>query len=336
MASVAAKKRKSGVDIKIEENWEPDVTVPPREPDGDDNDDEPDNVAEGSSQTKEVVAALCKQRLIPSDLELQLQQYFKERPRIKPLPLSQSCVDIDLTDPDEETWIIQCPASVDVKAELMNKKLNLTAPRSTIKNCSVPLEAHVQYNRNERVVGLQSGTRVKSFVPVGFVRIHEALPPLAEPVLQDASNVSDVTVPYPEELRERHPLLGYDFKEYLALPKRVRKRLALAQQKAELLYKNTPLVASKQSPQTADNARTAGTGEQTVSVKPVPAVGTPSKSRKRKEPPPVEENALEIIPIKQEPPSPKRKKQQNDEEVQTVSVKQEVTMEDDISWLLNI
>uniref|UniRef100_A0A182JZA9 Uncharacterized protein n=1 Tax=Anopheles christyi TaxID=43041 RepID=A0A182JZA9_9DIPT len=334
MASVTAKKRKSVLNVKIEENWEPDVIVPPKEIDDDDN-DEPDNVGKETSQTKDILAALCKQRLIPSDLELQLQQYFKKHPRVQPLPPSQSCVDIDLTDPDEETWIIQCPASINVEAELINKKLNLAAPRSTIKNCSVPLEAQVQINKCERVVGLQSGSRVKSFVPMGFVRINEVLPSLLEPVLQDVNIVSNVTVPFPEEIRVRHPLLGYDFKEYLALPKTIRKQLSFAQQKAELLYKNTPLASkNKSSNHTVDSTRSAGNSERIVSVEMPSAAGTSSKSKKRKKLL-AAEDVIETVSIKQELESPKRKKQKNDE-VETVSIKQEVTMEDDISWLLNI
>uniref|UniRef100_A0A182P3G3 Uncharacterized protein n=1 Tax=Anopheles epiroticus TaxID=199890 RepID=A0A182P3G3_9DIPT len=315
--------------IGNKENWEPDGIVPPEyEDDYDDGNDQPVVDETSSTETKNVVAELCKQRHISSDLELQLQQFFKENPHIEPLPPSQPCVDINLNDPEEETWIIQCPASINVEEELINKKINLAATRSTIKNCSVPLEAQVQINRSERVVGLQSGSRVKSFVPVGLIRISEALPTVAEPVLQDVSNDSNVTVPYPEEIRERHPLLGYDFNEYLRLPKRVHKQLSFAQQKAELFYKNTPIAPKNISPIDAVPS-TAGSAE------PTPVVSTLSKSRKRKAGS-VVEDVVGTASIKQEQLSPKRKKQNNEEEVQTVSVKQEVTMEDDISWLLNI
>ncbi|XP_049277299.1 uncharacterized protein LOC125760820 [Anopheles funestus] len=325
MYSAAGRKSKQGdFSIKIEATWEPDVCVPPVVDEDDGDGDLEHNVGEKSSQSKDILAELCKQRAIPSSLELQLQEYFRQHPHIQPLPPSQSnAVDIDLADTDEETWIIQCPSTIDVKAELLNKKINLAAPHSMIKHCSVPLEAHVQINTEERVIGLQSGSRVKSFVPAGFVRINQALTALEVPVPSNTSNANHITVPYPEEIRVRHPLLGYDFNEHMRLPKRVRKQLSFAQQKAALMYQNAGKTkTSKKKSNTA--AESTSDDQQTVST----------KTRKRKQP----SDEDDVIPrtVKQEPLSPKQKKSKSTDEVQTVNIKKEVTMEDDISWLLNI
>uniref|UniRef100_A0A182LS21 Uncharacterized protein n=1 Tax=Anopheles culicifacies TaxID=139723 RepID=A0A182LS21_9DIPT len=314
--------------VKIEENWQPNVTVPPIL---DDNEDEEAvrNAALNSTKAKDIVAELCKQRAIPSALELQLQEYFEQHPRIQPLPSSSelNTVDIDLADPEEETWIIQCPASIKVKAELTEKKINLAAGRSKIKHSSIPLEAHVQINTEDRVIGLLSGSRVKSFVPTGFVRINQTLPSLDVPEVSSTINTNNVTVPYPEEIRERHPLLGYDFEEHMKLSKRVRKQLSFAQQKAALFYQNAN---KKQSPEKNNvTAKPTTVDQQTVSTSSkTVAQSTPTKTRKRKLP--TEEK------VKQEPLSPERKKDKNNDEVQPIKVKKELVMEDDISWLLNI
>uniref|UniRef100_A0A182YJN6 Uncharacterized protein n=1 Tax=Anopheles stephensi TaxID=30069 RepID=A0A182YJN6_ANOST len=301
-----------------------------------------------------MVEEVCQQQAIPSDLELQLQEYFKDRPLVKPLPPAEaSTVDIDLADPDEETWIIQVPATVNVQLDLIGKKLNLDASRTTIKNCSVPLESHVQMNSDERVIGLLAGSRVKSFVPTGFIRISQALSALDVPdAALKASNPNHISVPYPEDIRERHPLLGYDFNELIALPKRVQKQLSFARQKAALMYQTVDKSSKKKAKtvmgNTVDVPRPATSEQQNV-VTPVkkeqPVTESAPKSaskRKRSAGVPTEEMEVQMVSvIKQEPLSPKRKKSKkadSNEEgfVQTASVKKEVSVEDDISWLLNI
>ncbi|XP_052889636.1 uncharacterized protein LOC128297956 [Anopheles moucheti] len=319
MVSASEKKSKNANNsVTIDENWEPDVIVPPTVNDDEEDETEHNVGRESSTQTKDIVANLCKQRAIPSVLELRLQEYFQQHPRIQPLPTIESdTVDIDLADSEEETWIIQCPSTIDVKAELKGKKINLAAGHSTIKHCSVPLEAHVKINSEERVVGLLSGSRVKSFVPAGFVRINQALPSLAVPVPSNTDSSNHVTVPYPDEIRERHPLLGYDFNEHMTLPKRVRKRLSFAQQNAAFMYQN----AGKSM--AVSNQKSNATTED---------ISTPTKTKKRKQP----SDEGVAVTVKQEPVSAKRKKRKNDDEVQTADEKKEVGMEDDISWLLKI
>uniref|UniRef100_A0A182W329 Uncharacterized protein n=1 Tax=Anopheles minimus TaxID=112268 RepID=A0A182W329_9DIPT len=326
------KSKKAENIVTIKKDWEPDVTVPPVI---DDNEDEEPvrSVVSHSTRTKDIVAELCKQRAIPSGLESQLQEYFEQHPRIHPLASSSSgsnTVDIDLADPEEETWIIQCPATIKVRAELNEKKINLAAARSRIKHCSVPLEAQVQYNKEERVIGLLSGSRVKSFVPTGFVRINQVLPSLDVPELSSTSNANNIAVPYPDEIRVRHPLLGYDFNDHMKLSKRVQKQLSFAQQKAALIYQNAGKKHTAQKKKdtavdpTTEHQQTVSSYSESVDQ------STPTKTKKRKQ------SAVVLEAIKQEPLSPKQKKKKNNDEVQAVNVKKEVMMEDDISWLLNI
>ncbi|XP_050070449.1 uncharacterized protein LOC126558471 [Anopheles maculipalpis] len=351
MVSLSGKKSKSAKSVvKIEKNWEPDVSIPPiisENPD-EEGGDEPDDNSNDTNQTKDIVAQLCKQQAIPSDLELQLQEYFKDRPKVKPLPpLESSTVDIDLADSEEETWIIQVPGTVNVEADLIAKKINLAVARSAIKNCSVPLESHVQINGEERVIGLLAGSRVKSFVPTGFVRINQALPELDVPdVAAKTSNPNHITVPYPEELRDRHPLLGYDSNEHMKLPKRVRKQLSFAQQKATLMYQTVqkaPKENAKTVGKTLANLAPATSEQRSVLVKKEPVAESASKIKKQKRPfeELEQEEVTSMVTVKQEPLSPKRKKSKKakideDDVAQTVSVKKEVSVEDDISWLLNI
>uniref|UniRef100_A0A182QI06 Uncharacterized protein n=1 Tax=Anopheles farauti TaxID=69004 RepID=A0A182QI06_9DIPT len=348
---MASKKRasKNQTIVKIEEDWEPDVNAPPLI--NDENDDNDTNDADHAS-TRENVIALCKQRNITSDLELQLHKFFKERPHVEALPPTAKTLDIDLTDPDEETWIIQCPASIDIESELLNKKLDLSAARSAIENCSVPLETHVQLNTRDQVVGVMAGTRIKSFVPVGFLRINETIPPSDGVEQIDMSAENNVCERYPEIIRVRHPLLGFDYRDHMAVPKAVKKQLSFAQQKAALFYQSTPPASkkvSKKKSKTQDTSTITRTEDRlddsVVRVKMEPAPESSANRTKPKKRKDTSMEGIEVVKIKEEPVSPKRKKQKasadiekenEEEEVETVSIKKEVVVEDDISWLLNI
>ncbi|XP_053672852.1 uncharacterized protein LOC128723159 [Anopheles nili] len=289
-----------------------------------------DEMAGSLNGLKEV----CKQRSISSAVELNLQDFFKQRPRITPLPPSRSSVDINLTDPDEETWIIECPASIDIQNELLGKKINLSAPQSKIKNCSIPLEVDVRTNSTEQIIGMLAGPRIKSFVPTGFVRIKQSLPTLGEPDLSGMIENNNVVVPYPVNIRQRHPMLGNNFKECLALPKRVKKLLSVAQQKAALLYSETPL--RSKSKRTDKPSKSKNAPPVLIKQEPYDShAPSPSKAKKRKQP--TAADVTKPVDVKQEPMSPSAKKKKPEpQEAANISIKKEPLVEDDISWLLNI
>uniref|UniRef100_A0A182IRQ2 Uncharacterized protein n=1 Tax=Anopheles atroparvus TaxID=41427 RepID=A0A182IRQ2_ANOAO len=297
-----------------------------------------------SEENLKVLERILSRTSVPGMTELKLKQYFKEFSHVKPLLPARSRVEIDLANPDEDTWIVQCPASVDIHSALLNKKLNLSAPRSRIKHCSVPLEAHVKRNSDEKAIGLMCGTQIKSFCPAGFVRITETL--ADAPVEVELPTEScHVEVPFPEDIRQRHPLLGYDYQETITVPDRVKQRLALAQKQAALFYTN---LASTGTPKkTKSKSKRIKQEPEAVTVKIEPEseleMNTVSakKSKKRKEASVETVVAAEVFPsprkvIKLENGSPQKKAKQDKEEYNTSSIKKDFAVEDDIAWLLNI
>ncbi|XP_058061882.1 uncharacterized protein LOC131212145 [Anopheles bellator] len=271
----------------------------------------------------------CQKSAFSNEMETKLRDYLKQFPNVGPIAGARN-VELDLTDPDEEAWVIQCPASVDPCSVLLNTKLNLSLPRSLIKKCPMALETNVRTNLAEDVISVLSGSRVKSFIPTGFVRIIETLPRITEPQMPtEVNSCGQVQVPFPEELRVRHPLLGYDYQAALEVPKQVQKRLSTAQQKSDLLYSSSSSsITSKKTKKTT--------------VKLEPGVEMDSndhslvadKKKKRKEI--KKEPTDEIL----SPPLKKRQRKNVENEVQSSLIikteSQNEAEEDDISWLLNI
>ncbi|XP_052863675.1 uncharacterized protein LOC128270315 [Anopheles cruzii] len=280
----------------------------------------------------------CQKSAFSNEMETKLRDYLNQFPNIGPISRARD-VELDLTDPDEEAWVIQCPASVDPCSVLLNTKLNLSLPRSLIKKCPMALETNVRTNVAEDVISVLSGSRVKSFIPAGFVRIIETLPRVAEPEMPtEVNSCGQVQVPFPEELRVRHPLLGYDYQTALEVPKHVQKRLSTAQQKSDLLYssssssftlKKTKKTNVKPEPDvemdSSDHSLVADKKKKRKEIKKEPTGGILSPSQ--------DKNAEESSPLK-------RKRKNVENEVQSsFIIKQEVqneAEEDDISWLLNI
>ncbi|KAL9693983.1 hypothetical protein quinque_013268 [Culex quinquefasciatus] len=195
-----------------------------------------------------------------------MDKYFSKFPYVRPSK-KKYCVDVDLTDPDDEVWIVRCPASVDAKKLLLGAKF---------EEC----------------------------------RFGQAIKQEGAPLTED----EDDSVPYPENLRDRHPLLGLNYKTALKLPKKVKKSLSLAQQRAEACYLQQEEKAAKE-PKSS---------------------GSPSKKKRKRKASDHsgDEMMLPVEQIKQEVdvvPSPARKKVKKEKKV-----KGEPAVEDDLSWLHNI
>ncbi|XP_050100680.1 uncharacterized protein LOC126581216 [Anopheles aquasalis] len=280
----------------------------------------------------------------PPPLQSKLVDYLQRFPNVRPtIPASNqgSAVELDLSNPDEEAWIVQCPATIDPHVVLLNRKLNLSAPQATVKKCPIPLETTVRRNTAQQVISVLSESQMKSFVPAGFIRITEPLPEVnrSEQLDQEGEKYREVRVPFPDDIRERHPLLGYDFQTQLAIPDRVQKRLSFARQKADLFYT---------LPQLTRLEKTNHGSSTSNESHPEPVT---TKTRKRKA---AQENVATKMPstvgeivVKEEPTTPTKKKRRNEAKQavamgedadRPVVAKQEVTeaTEDDISWLLNI
>uniref|UniRef100_A0A2M4BPP4 Uncharacterized protein n=2 Tax=Anopheles marajoara TaxID=58244 RepID=A0A2M4BPP4_9DIPT len=284
----------------------------------------------------------------PAPLQSKLVDYLQRFPNVRPTIQADNqatAADLDLSNPDEEAWIVQCPATVDPHVVLLNRKLNLSASQASIKKCPIPLETTVRRNTTQQVISVLSESQMKSFVPAGFIRITEPLPEVShsEQLEQEKEKHCEVRVPFPNDIRQRHPLLGYDYQTLLAIPDRVQKRLSIARQKADLFYTSPQLTRVE----TTNHSSSSESHREPV-----------TKTRKRKA---AQENVatklasegmprmtVDEVVVKEEPMTPTKKKRKNeakraaanaeDDEHRSVVVKKEVTeaTEDDISWLLNI
>ncbi|XP_065076145.1 uncharacterized protein LOC135699751 [Ochlerotatus camptorhynchus] len=263
----------------------------------------------------------------PSSVKNTVEKYLNKFPFVRRSKAKNS-VDIDLTDSDDEVWIVKCPTSINARKLLHGAKLE-SFPLETVSKINSPhteqqLEGFVVKNAIQKPVTIMSGTEFKSFVPVGTIQIRETLQIEKIPTKfvrsegqRTAAIDVDEEIPFPEEIRVRHPLLGLKYKAALKLPKRVKKALSLAQQRADSCYlqkdANLGIVADAGEEQ-----------KEHVAEK---------KSKKRKH------DELELsadgptgdmikMLIKEEAQSPSRKKKVKKEVAQPV--------DDDLSWLNNM
>ncbi|EAT32539.1 AAEL015338-PA [Aedes aegypti] len=250
------------------------------------------------------------------------EKYLNKFPNVRPSKAKYS-VDIDLSDSSDEVWIVKCPASIDAKKVLLGAKFQGFALGSVSKISSphegLQLEGVIAKNSNQKPVTIMAGTDFKSFVPVGTVQIRESLDmdtlPLRPTKSEFNKSVIDVDeeIPFPEEIRDRHPLLGVDYKLAQRLPKHVKKALSLAQQRSEAIY-----LQKKVSPMEA-----IVTKQETS-----PAKGKKSRKRKREDHLDYVETTMEDeeikLMIKEEAKSPSPRKKLK---------KENPAAEDDLSWL---
>ncbi|XP_058812190.1 uncharacterized protein LOC131676844 [Topomyia yanbarensis] len=240
----------------------------------------------------------------PKTVKDTMQKYLTKFPNVRVSKLKYS-VDVDLTDPDDEIWLVKCPVSVDAKKFLSNAKLNSSSFEhvSQIESPSqVRLEAFVSKNSSKKPATILSGTDFKSFVPIGTIQIRETLETAEVP--QPHKQESEDEVPFPEIIRERHPLLGLNYKSALKLPKHVKKSLSVAQQRANKFYFEK---SSGNSVEHVGKRKRNDTGELSADCSTA--------------------DVVKMI-LKQEAQFPARKK--------TKKGKEKTVAEDDLSWLQNI
>ncbi|XP_058115742.1 uncharacterized protein LOC131284051 [Anopheles ziemanni] len=297
-------------------------------------------LAMSAEENLKVLDAMLSKTRLHGAMELKLKSYISMFPHIKPLPVSDSVVEIDLANPNEDTWILQCPANVDIHSELLNKKINLSAPSSKIKHCSIPLNADVTPNTGEQAVGLMCGSRIKSFVPAGFIRIRETSTVPAD--VEVAEDTNTVEIPFPADIRQRHPLLGYDFEDSMVVPKRVKERLVLARKQAELFYTTpVPVASGGAVKRSKSKSKQIKQEPKAITIKEEPLGDvedefvSPTKTAKKRKadtstvPTPKKMIKLEKVSLEDVVP----------EDTQVVKKPTTIKMEDvedDISWLLNI
>ncbi|XP_055626053.1 uncharacterized protein LOC129768422 [Toxorhynchites rutilus septentrionalis] len=290
-------------------------SAPSEEDSGEDDDqtsgdDVPDDKSENYQPTSQEMAPAT-----PRSVNDTLKNFLNKFPHVR-LRNEKYSADLDLTDPDDEIWIVRCPAAIDAKKVLTNSKLDACQVGEASKIHSLQtdkrLEGFVVENTAQKPVTILAGKNFKSFVPKGTIQIRETCDDFSDSpmVKQEGYKGSEDSVPFPEEIRERHPLLGVDYKSALKLPKRTKKALSLAAQRADAWYLQNG---------TEQIAETVSKKSHSIKTK---------RKRKLSELP-INCSTDEMIKmlIKEEPGvSPRNKKHK----------KEAVAEEDDLSWLQNI
>lgn len=172
-----------------------------------------------------------KQRI--SRYESVLSQYLAKGPHLKVLTANRNPPALTSQEigTEDEVWLFQCPQSVAVE-KLVGNKLKLNS-----KPHVIPADASTKFeylsespvNNQFYTVISKSADKNKheafSFRPAGVVRIQHEIP---EVVHSDVFEAVDVSVPYPQNLKVRHPLLGFHFEDRSILSKGVRRLLRKA------------------------------------------------------------------------------------------------------------
>ncbi|XP_053681755.1 uncharacterized protein LOC128732514 [Sabethes cyaneus] len=265
------------------------------------------------SDHSDKIEQLPKSSTASRSLDNSMQKYLNKFSNVR-LSKPRYNVDIDLTDPDDELYLVTCPTSIDARKVLLNAEISipLLDKVSQIESASAgsQLEAYVSGNSANNPVTILVGKQLKSFIPKGTIQIRESLEKIQVPRVIKPELTTD-EVPFPEVIRERHPLLGLHYKPAQKMPKHVRKALSVAQQRANMWY--------------LQNGKNIKTDLENGSGK--------SKKRKRQDSPdPLAAgySSGDAVPmlIKHEKPSPSKKLKK-----EKLS---EPAVEDDLSWLQNI
>lgn len=131
---------------------------------------------------------------------------------------------------EDEVWLFQCPQSVDVE-KLVGNKLKLNSHQNLVNaDATSKFEYHSESPVNQfYTVISKSEDKIKheafSFKAAGVVRIQHEIPELVHCDLVEAVKVN---VPYPQNLKIRHPLLGFQFEDKSTLSKSVLRSLRKA------------------------------------------------------------------------------------------------------------
>lgn len=211
---------------------------------------------------------------IPTRYEKSLATYLDKRPHIKVLSANRNPTALakpKLSD-DEEVWLVQCPKNVPIE-NLIDKTLKLNGRRHVLSD-DITSKSYEYYADKAVAVADDENDhfytaickseqndchQAFSFRSAGVIRFKEEL------AAADAGGIVDLVgpqrVPYPTELKVRHPLLGVHFADRTKLDKRVRRALQRAVQASAIA--KAELVVKKEEPSTIRRRRSI---EQAVKV----------------------------------------------------------------------
>lgn len=138
----------------------------------------------------------------------------------------------DITS-DDEIYLIQCPKTIDIE-RLNGTKIKSTGKKTiTEKDFIVEIESnafgdHVNFSTllcNERSKKSKNIQAI-SFQPTGFIKIQKRVDEIGLPAVIE--HTTQTFVPYPKDLKIRHPIHGYNYENIIQLPDKIKERIQRA------------------------------------------------------------------------------------------------------------
>lgn len=240
------------------------------------------NVTAATKQEKEdrVLVEECNQSANPnqSNVSIRLKnadmlaKYRNKNPHIQIVnPTTTTNFAADEISDDDEVWIFKVPASIDA-TKFVGKTIKFGSKKSTIKTD----DGEIEYNttqfepngvyQNTLSVAFQNRDgqfSMKNIKPVGQLMFHKKIDNSAEPIEFPTKRGRHECTVFPENLKVRHPLLGFQYQDKVELSKTIKKKLNEAKKASE---HSEPSVRIKQEKEdTATKSQTS-----------------PKKSKKRK------------------------------------------------------
>lgn len=179
--------------------------------------------------------------------EKTLEVYLSNKPNLEiadPKGNRTATLSTEDLDENEEIWFVQCPRNVSIE-KLVGQKIKLNG-KTNVLNIGAD-QQQFEYNTEQindpkysTIINKSHDGRAPhcaiSFLPSGLIRIRNEPPTLpAKEIVQ----VTDMKVPYPKNLKVRHPLLGFDFVGRSELSESVQNQLKQAKHRLNLLKSET-------------------------------------------------------------------------------------------------
>lgn len=156
----------------------------------------------------------------------QLKNYFiSENKHLTELDIKEpASTDFNEITEDDEVWLVQCPKDLDPE-KFLNNKIKLPG-KSAVSNMET---VSVTYKTPKALsFGCKKKKKfsLKNIMVDGSILIREKLPTIKKETEFDLPKQQ--RVPFPDNLKERHPLLGYNFGESITLPDEIQQKLQKA------------------------------------------------------------------------------------------------------------
>lgn len=175
---------------------------------------------------------------------------------------------------DDEVWLFQAPASLDV-TQLVGQSLKLGSRNSTVSVSNEKIECVSEKYDDPKAMAIICPQRnaqlsLVSFNPAGRVLLRSNINDENEEAISFDELTSTVKVPFPANLKVRHPLHGIDFEKKIKVDPDVKSKLQDAQ------------IASLKKPRAKKIKRETVDEDADVRMDVTPDTSPKKKTKKRK------------------------------------------------------